>query len=521
MTALPRLRAPQQHRGILAVPPRADVPALLESNRRLLDSQLGHLRQQARQEVIHAACAYLRAMGEDLPKITSERLILAGHQPELFHPGVWVKNFALCGLARQHGLTPLNLIVDNDTVKSTALSFPRFRLPLQAAGQSAPVLAALPFDLPAGETPWEQYTLQDRELLRSLPQRLDFPADFQPLLPDFWAEVQRQTERTPVLGEALVAARRTLERRWGCHNLELPVSLLAETPSFANFVAHLLLNLPRFHRLHNEIVQNYRRQHGLRSRSHPVPDLAREDDWLEAPFWGWRREEKHRQRLFVKKNGAELRLRAGEDRWPAWSWTREARAALEELHRTGCKIRPRALTNTLFARLFVGDLFIHGIGGGKYDELTDELIRRFYDREPPRYLVLSATLLLPLPSFPVTAVRCRNLAQEIRDLHFNPQRHVEAAALLGPDLLAERERLLALPTGSRRQRRERCRALRSWHEQVVGQLQLLLDQRRAELQQLHLQLRANAVLRRRDYSFVLYPETLLRPFCQRFLGEDW
>ncbi len=28
---------------------------------------------------------------------------------------------------------------------------------------------------------------------------------------------------------------------------------------------------------------------------------------------------------------------------------------------------------------------------------------------------------------------------------------------------------------------------------------------------------ANAVLRRRDYSWVLYPEETLRPFLQRFL----
>ena len=44
----------------------------------------------------------------------------------------------------------------------------------------------------------------------------------------------------------------------------------------------------------------------------------------------------------------------------------------------GCKVRSRALTTTLFARLLLADLFLHGIGGGKYDELTDELMRRFF-----------------------------------------------------------------------------------------------------------------------------------------------
>ena len=65
-------------------------------------------------------------------------------------------------------------------------------------------------------------------------------------------------------------------------------------------------------------------------------------------------------------------------------------------------LRPRALTLTLFARLCLGDFFIHGIGGGKYDEVTDAIIRDYFGIEPPAYQVLSATLHLPLPAFPST-----------------------------------------------------------------------------------------------------------------------
>ena len=34
-------------------------------------------------------------------------LFLAGHQPQMFHPGVWYKNFALGKLAAEHGQRPL------------------------------------------------------------------------------------------------------------------------------------------------------------------------------------------------------------------------------------------------------------------------------------------------------------------------------------------------------------------------------------------------------------------------------
>ena len=64
----------------------------------------------------------------------------------------------------------------------------------------------------------------------------------------------------------------------------------------------------------------------------------------------------------------------------------------------------------MFARMLVGDVFLHGIGGGKYDELTDVLIQRFYSVQPPRYLVLSATLRLPLPHSAVSEADVRKLA---------------------------------------------------------------------------------------------------------------
>ena len=66
----------------------------------------------------------------------------------------------------------------------------------------------------------------------------------------------------------------------------------------------------------------------------------------------------------------------------------------------------------MYARLFLCDLFIHGIGGGKYDEVTDNIIRRYYGVEPPAYLVLSATLHLPLPHHPARPEDCRRLRRQ-------------------------------------------------------------------------------------------------------------
>ncbi len=65
------------------------------------------------------------------------------------------------------------------------------------------------------------------------------------------------------------------------------------------------------------------------------------------------------------------------------------------LRRGGTRLSPRALTLTTFLRLFVVDQFIHGIGGGRYDQVTDRLIARHFNIDPPVFAVTTATLFFP------------------------------------------------------------------------------------------------------------------------------
>src|SRR5262249_3806976 len=161
-----------------------------------------------------------------------DSLVVAGHQPELFHPGVWVKNFALAGMARRHGVTAVNLVVDNDTVKSTSL-----RLPSPATAAVAwPHAVTIPFDRWTGEIPYEERRVLDGDEFAGFAEqagRVLSGWNYKPLLATFWPEVLRQSQRTQLLGERFASARRAFERRWGCHNLEVTVSDLCRTRTFA------------------------------------------------------------------------------------------------------------------------------------------------------------------------------------------------------------------------------------------------------------------------------------------------
>jgi hypothetical protein len=529
LSAASPLRAPSENGGVLAQPPLHATGNLLCANSRIL-GDLAHVRRQACSEAAAAAREYLRQSGEpllDFSPDAADGLILAGHQPELFHPGVWVKNFALNGLARRHGRIPLNLVVDNDTLKIPGLRVPAMPGPDELDG--APRLASVLFDRWTGEVPYEEREVADRTLFGSFAERVsalmqDWPLE--PILPDLWAHVCRRLQQTPLLGECLAAARRECERAWGCHNLELPLSALCRTPSFHRFAAGILRDLPRFHGLYNAAVHNYRRRFGIRSRHHPVPDLAAQDGWFEAPFWGWKSQSRRRGRLFARSLGGRIELRADAERWPDLpagdALDPELAGAFGALEGRGYKVRSRALMTTLYSRLFLADLFLHGIGGAKYDELTDDLIRRFYRREPPAYLTVSATLWLPVRHEPARELLShrRRLALLRRDVHWNPQRHLDGLPAhddLPRSLAAAKAEWIARPATTRAERRTRFEHLRNLTENLARPLAPREAELVRQVEELERERVGAAVLERRDYAFCLYPAADLHAFVTPFL----
>src|SRR5204863_7977864 len=154
--------------------------------RPVLGRPFGEVRLQARREVRAAARAYLAGAGEPLPEPSAaDVLLMAGHQPELFHPGVWVKNFVLAGLARAHQAEAINLIVDYDAVKSASLRVPKVRLPLPPVSEFRPRTEPVPFDsIPLG-IPHEEWLVQDEALFDSLPERARRSWGFKSFLDDF------------------------------------------------------------------------------------------------------------------------------------------------------------------------------------------------------------------------------------------------------------------------------------------------------------------------------------------------
>ena len=520
----PAPRAPAEHQGVLALPDLGQAGQLLEFNQQLLAQakvtilgrSLSDLRRKARQAACHSAHQYFLKLDEPIVSNPNPGpMLLAGHQPELFHPGVWVKNFALQGLARRWRGLPLNLIVDNDLAKTAAIRAPGKRK-----------IETIPVDQWPGELPFEEWAVHDEDYFRDLPRRLaplleTWP--FQPILEPFWRNVIEARGLTPLVGERFAMARRAWERRWDCQNLEVPLSQISQGEAFAWFAMGLMAEAPRLFTVYNDCVRAYRHAQGIRSRSHPVPDLAADHDWLELPLWGWRAGERKRLRIFVKTQGDDWHVRAGAEPWIVLSGPMDQRlTSFQSLESLGCKIRPRALTTTWFARLFVADLFLHGLGGGLYDRLTDEIMSRWHGITPPRFMILSATLKLPFACDPRAAEHTRELAWLERDLQYNPQRHLASRASLPSPwrkLLQEKDQWMGWRGNTPGKRREQYKKIRALNESLRPLVEEQIDHTRGQRQDAQVRERQAEIQMRRDFAFCLFPSEMLQQFLRQFLHE--
>ncbi|MGC4005001.1 MAG: hypothetical protein QM811_18565 [Pirellulales bacterium] len=413
---------------------RANRATFRASNYDVQGVSIGALAADARRELLAAALDATRAYRDATLPTTVDAacplLFTAGHQPEIFHPGVWLKNALLSQAAASVGGIAVNLTIDTDLIKSSNLRVPGGTI-------AAPRWEPIALDDGPSQVPWETRAVADIERLRTWPERMTSVA----LAPaqdgcwrEYWPLVMQRAAATGNLGLAFAQARHRLEADWGLNTLELPVSRAVQTPAARRLLLHLLAHLPRLTEVYNGALAEYRAAHGITSRAHPAPSLETRGEWIEAPFWVRDDANPRRRRVWALLRDDVLRLSDGdaiEADFPLTpdQPTDEAVAAWEALEVRGVRLRTKALITTLIARVLWSDLFVHGIGGAKYDETTDRIIAEFFGFPAPDYAVASGTLRWPALRADDEALDEAELLQRIRATEFQPERFLQNGAV--------------------------------------------------------------------------------------------
>jgi len=185
-----RFQAPQEDGRTLVAPPAPRLAELVASNRRHLaevayDLQgrpLADLAAAARRGLVAEAIRYTGQYRDPPPALSGkggERLdvplLFTGHQPQLFHPGVWFKNFLLGRLAKEVDGLGIHLLIDSDVCRSASIRVPtgsieRPRVEIVPLDRSA---EAVPFEerLVVDETTFTSFSRRVVELIRPLVER--------------------------------------------------------------------------------------------------------------------------------------------------------------------------------------------------------------------------------------------------------------------------------------------------------------------------------------------------------------
>ncbi|HEU4797927.1 MAG TPA: hypothetical protein VFT63_03310, partial [bacterium] len=338
--------------------------------------------------------------------------------------------------------------------------------------------------------------------LRTLPRRS---------VHDFFAGFMAKTDglSAPDVGSFLTLARRRHEgeSRYG----ELPISRLAATPEFRLFFLHILRQAERFADGYNIHLDAYRERFNVRTTAQPFPNLNRDGPRVELPFWviqGGRR-----RPLYAEPTRGRFRLWAGGEGAGEVGGTDPEEIA-------GLALRPKALALTAFSRLCVVDFFVHGVGGGRYDRVTDAVIADFFGLTPPRYAVVTATLHLPLSEFDPAEERAA-LQRRLLELQHNPERLLTEPSQEHRQWIDEKWHLigrLERKSLTRRERREITQRIRQLNEQLSHALEderRALERRLAAFDEIS---HASAAATHRGYPFCFFPRRAVDDLVGAMLG---
>jgi hypothetical protein len=283
---------------------------------------------------------------------------------------------------------------------------------------------------------------------------------------------------------------------------------LAASEAFCAFVADLALNPERFADAYNSALGDYRTVNKTRSAAQPFPDLGSAGGRRELPLWHLM--DHTRQAVWVEPTDAGLAL-VGPDGAAIVELPADAEGAITALRACGVRLAPKALALTLFVRTFVADYFIHGVGGGGYDRVTDDVFRRYFGVEPPHFAVASITMYLPLGMHVIAEDEVSAARERLNRLEHNPDAMLsevefdsqeERAQALA--LAAEKTELVAAISKPDADRKTTGLRIKAVNAELAALLAPLREALQADLASLESQMAASEILTDRTYALCFW-----------------
>ena len=542
-------KVPENDRSLF-IYPLCINDSLLEFKDNACDLKLGNklinclefnkLKENTRNEVIEIAIKYTKRIFNHLKTelkfnsnldVNNSTLIVTGHAPMFYTPGIWIKNYLVSHLAQKETRFGLNVIMDNDCPPNDLMSVP------DLSGEFASVThiknsnnqTGMPYEecenvVVEKSAPGCAFPLEGKRLSELIKSKCNLALrNHETLAVNKYIElIKKGEEFSKNAGEVLTFARRAFEIDFNITNLEIPVSKIAETEGFYHFLLSIIIDHCRFVDIYNNELAKYRKEKKIRSSANPFPDLKVNEEIYELPFWGWH-ENGTRGTIYVRQiNDLSLELLSNDLTCigiVSTSGGGQNLEAIKKIVKTGFKIRPKAVTNTIFLRIFLSDVFVHGIGGAKYDLITDKIVKRFYDITPPGYITITSTLYPVLKTYNVKNDELQKLESDLKKMNYNPDKYIPDDLIQNKvinDLVEEKYKLIA--DNSVNGKREKFTRIKEINLDLCNHIRQTFIDKELKIEMLKKKLAHNKVINDRGYPIFIYPEKYIKEFYDEVLA---
>jgi hypothetical protein len=407
-----------------------------------LDGALGaQLRREIRGEVLGEAARHtnnLSGLAKDLgisfecPEVggavrSEGPVIMSGHQPILFHMGLFFKSKMLAAIAGDTGGTGVHVVVDTDEGDGGTIVWPKVTKDVLEIKRTSLVAESLP----AG-TIYGAQRLAPAQQIAELFEEIESDIR-QSNLPEVAERVKRARSVYTALANQPVSVAHTIAR-WSvsaCRHLEVLLSDLIMKTRLGEVVRQLVGNGVHFAQVYNATLDEHRLEHRIDNKANPFPNLKVNDAGYELPLWAI--EQGVRKPVYVNDRGM-------------------ASGVKDDLY------APRGSITTLLLRGYCSDTFIHGLGGKRYDTFVDRFAQRYWGVALPKFVVASETRYL-FPEQVAHISREVELASQFKEIVARTENY------LGRGIFSEEEeRALRLALESRQQLRGRMQGIKSDEE---------------------------------------------------------
>lgn len=486
-----KLAVPKEPNTINVCPALSTWPASVHCNRNILTKHFPNFSEY-RNNLLSLAVEYTKDLtGKEVEYDITKPVIATGHQPNWHHCGIFIKSLIANQLANRLAGLFIHIVVDHDTYETS------MALPVSAQSQDQPDITLKRIKPKANQ-------MQD-----FLTHSLDSSPN-NALLKCCWADMDSPGKDCSV-SKYIIYMQAALYQNLNIDAVYLPVSKMADSGVFQDFLAYLLTDISSF-------VAHYNNAVSMLKTSTDISILRtieiKECPFTELPFWLITPGNK-KSSLFVSSDQEHSISIACESDILVTAKNKDVTQTLKKLKQKGYSIRPKAVVLTLFVRLYLADWFIHGAGGARYEFITDYLLQHFFRIDNLSYGAAALTSFLFEKELASTEQSLDRLQKQQRIFLHSPESFLDPDTALEPelcDLLKKKQTAILCstdPSSSHQDRNCARENIRILNRKLQEHLPFSEESVNNETSKLKEQF---SLFKKRDFFFGLFPKEYLTSF---------